>query len=72
MDAPTLETLCVGCLAPCQVPSPLARAAMAGRRPTTIYCNDELAFPGYFMRRPDGVCACGNSGVIIRVPLAPR
>ena len=64
-----VETLCVGCLAPCLLPEPLLQAATAGQRRTTFYCNDDLAIPGVAIARPEGACACGNSRVI--VPMGP-
>ena len=60
-----VETWCGGCLAPCLLPEPFLRAAIAGQRATTIYCNDDLAIPGVAIQRPEGACACGNPFVIV-------
>lgn len=61
-----IEAVCVGCLAPTLMTESAARAAIAGRPRTTFYCDDDLAYAGVGVPRPDGDCACGNSALIVR------
>lgn len=62
-----IVTLCLGCLAPCPLPESLVRAAIAGLTPTTFYCDDDLAYIGVRIYRPEGNCgSCQNPNLIVR------
>lgn len=61
------EALCVACLTPCVLSEAVVAAAVAGRMPTTFYCDDDLAILGVGIPRPEGTCACGGSQLIVPV-----
>jgi hypothetical protein len=61
--------LCVACLAHrVDVSASWLEQKSAGRRATTCYCSDDLAFPSIMAGNPSAPCpGCGSQGPVMAV-----